>query len=94
MEQEEVRGALEGEPQISGAEGLAREEIRLFDYLPEILFRNNPAFRSLTGYSPRSLANLDSKGLGPKRRVRVGKVTGYPKLEMTEWLVRRTKVLR
>ncbi len=38
---------------------------------------------------PRTLANLDSKGEGPKGRIRVGKKVAYPVAELTSWLESR-----
>jgi hypothetical protein len=45
--------------------------------LPTILYRTNPRFRELTGLSPRTMANLDSRGHGPAQRVKLGKTVGY-----------------
>jgi hypothetical protein len=54
--------------------------------LPPILFRNHPKFREWTGYSPRTLANRDSEGMGPDQRVTVGRICGYPKESLLRWL--------
>jgi hypothetical protein len=63
----------------------------LKEELPAILFRNNPRFKEITGVSPRTMANLDSLGLGPRRRVRNGRLIGYPKLDLLVWLDDRLK---
>lgn len=54
--------------------------------LPPILFRNHPKFREWTGLSPRTVTNEDCKGMGPKRRITVGKVCGYPKEDLLDYL--------
>ena len=36
--------------------------------------------------SPRYLANLDSKGLGPARIIKVGRKAGYVVSDFVEWL--------
>lgn len=47
--------------------------------------------RKFTGgiFSPRTLANLDSKGEGPRGRLRLGRKVCYPKNELIEWLLER-----
>jgi hypothetical protein len=65
----------------------------LFDVLPPILFRNNPKFQELTGMSPRSLANMDCRGGGPTERVIVGRVVGYPRKSLIEWLESRSRII-
>ena len=39
--------------------------------------------------TPKTLANLDSQGLGPGARVRYGKKIGYPVEEFARWLADR-----
>ena len=36
--------------------------------------------------NPRSLANWDCKGLGPRGRTRIGKKVAYPVREVIRWL--------
>jgi predicted DNA-binding transcriptional regulator AlpA len=60
--------------------------------LPTILYRTNPRFRELTGLSPRTMANLDSRGHGPAQRVKLGKTVGYPKEALLAWLSSRLKL--
>ncbi len=38
---------------------------------------------------PRTLANLDSQGKGPKGRFAVGRKIGYPVDSVVQWLERR-----
>jgi hypothetical protein len=42
--------------------------------------------------SQRYIANLDSKGLGPKERVRCGRRVGYPVDVLVEWLRNRSRI--
>ena len=42
---------------------------------------------------PKTLANLDSQGKGPKGRIKVGRKVAYAVQPFIEWLQQRTKVL-
>ena len=42
--------------------------------------------------SPKTLANLDSSGGGPKGRITVGRKVAYPVAELIVWLESRAKV--
>lgn len=59
--------------------------------LPPIIFRINPNFRAWTGYHPRTIANLDSLGLGPGKVV-VGRKVGYEREALLAWLAKRLRV--
>jgi len=59
--------------------------------LPPVLYRNHPRFKEWVGVSPRTMSNLDVKGLGPEERITTGKVTGYPRASVIEWLRERMK---
>lgn len=54
--------------------------------------------RSLVGkitgglIAPRTMANLDSLGKGPRKRVRVGKKVAYPREAFVDWLLGRMEV--
>ena len=39
------------------------------------------------------IANLDSRGLGPSGRVRIGRKVVYPVVEFISWLERRAEIL-
>lgn len=64
------------------------------DGLPAVLYRNNPRFKELTGISPRSMANLDSQGNGPAGRIYVGRVSGYPRECLVDWMLQRVRIVR
>lgn len=54
--------------------------------LPPVILRERVA--ELTGglIAPKTLANHDSRGTGPARRVRIGKRVGYPAADLLAWL--------
>jgi hypothetical protein len=60
--------------------------------LPPILFRNNPRFKELIGLSPRTLANMDSLGIGIAERILIGNVVGYPRRSLISWLEARSRI--
>jgi len=43
--------------------------------------------------SEKSLANLDSKGLGPRGRIRIGRKIAYPVASILAWLESRSATL-
>lgn len=63
--------------------------IKLQSDLPPVLARKD--ISRLTGglISPRSLANLDCAGLGPKGRVKIGRLTAYERDSFVSWLSER-----
>ena len=62
--------------------------------LPPIVFRNWPRWREVLPIAPRTMANFDSLGLGPKQKVMIGGVVGYPRAALIEWLSERSQVIR
>ena len=42
---------------------------------------------------PRTLANLDAKGEGPAKRIRIGQKVAYPVTELVRWMEDRAEVL-
>ena len=56
-----------------------------------IVCRDQRSLDKATGgmIHPRTLANLDSQGLGPKGKFRVGRKVGYPASEFFSWFVNR-----
>jgi len=73
---------------------------KLFDFeelekeLPPIVFRKWARWRDVIPYAPRTVANEDSRGTGPKERIQCGRVVGYPRKALIEWLKERTKILQ
>jgi len=65
----------------------------ILDSIPPVLWRTDPLFKTLTGISRRSIANMDSLGKGPAERIVMGKSrVGYPKAALVEWLSKRLRV--
>lgn len=44
--------------------------------------------------SPRYIANLDCRGLGPSERIRVGRKVAYPVDSLCDWLAERSNNLK
>ena len=61
--------------------------------LPPFVSRTHPRFRELTGYSPRTVANMDCLGEGPEKRIMLGNVVAYERESLIEWLEARSRVL-
>jgi len=40
---------------------------------------------------PRTIANLDCRGEGPKGRIRIGRKVAYDAIELAKWLASRAK---
>jgi len=59
--------------------------------LPPIVFRNWRKWRDVLPMSPRTVANEDSLGVGPKEFVYVGRVKGYPKEAFIDYLRARMR---
>jgi predicted DNA-binding transcriptional regulator AlpA len=62
--------------------------------LPLIVYRNWKDWRFWLPISPRTMANEDSLGRGPKEKIMTGRVVGYPRSALIEWLRERSKVIR
>lgn len=61
--------------------------------LPPYVTRTFKRFRELTGYSPRTVANLDSLGQGPAKRIMLGNVVAYERESLVDWLESRSRVI-
>ena len=72
--------------------GVAEESLlkKLLDILPELVPRSAITVYLGKTISPRYLANLDCSGKGPKK-VKIGKKVVYPKDELIDWLIARSK---
>jgi len=62
--------------------------------LPPIVFRNWKRWRDALPIAPRTCANEDSLGRGPKEKIMCGRVVGYPRAAFIEWLRERSRVIR
>lgn len=61
----------------------------LKESLPPLIFRKEIQ-KVLGGFiSRRTMANLDSAGLGPKGRVRIGRLVCYERDSLVSWLNER-----
>ena len=61
--------------------------------LPPFVTRTFPRFRELTGYSPRTIANMDCLGQGPEKRIMLGNTVAYERESLIEWLEARSRIL-
>lgn len=71
------------------AEAQARKEALLAKIsveLPPIVWRNWRKWRDILPFAPMSVANDDSRGVGPKEFCYSGRVKGYPKEALLEYL--------
>jgi hypothetical protein len=62
--------------------------------LPPIVFRNWPRWRDVLPMSPRTLANEDCLGVGPKESIYLGRHVGYPRAAFMEYLRAKTRAAR
>ena len=62
--------------------------------LPPIIFRNWRGWRDVLPIAPRTCANEDSLGRGPKEKIMCGRVVGYPRTAFIQWLRERSKVIK
>ena len=65
----------------------------LSELLPPLVQRTHPRFKELLGYSPRTLANMDSLGQGPEKRIMLGNTVAYERESLIEWLEARSQIL-
>lgn len=74
-------------------EGMTADFTELEKALPPIVFRNWRGWRDVLPLSPGGMANLDAIGQGPKERLICGRVTGYPRRALVEWLRNRSRIV-
>ena len=65
----------------------------LREILPPYVQRTFPRFKELTGFSPRTCANMDSQKRGPKKRILMGNCVAYEREALIEWLQEHSVVL-
>lgn len=82
--------------------GNLKMEVRMHKQNLKILKKSWPSalvarseIREFSGglVSPKTLANLDSRGVGPRKRFRVGRKICYPIRELIAWLESKTVIL-
>lgn len=69
-------------------------EVLLAEYekqLPPVVFRNWHKWHDVFPFSPRSVANDDSKGLGPVEKIHLSGKVGYPRAAFIDYLKRKLK---
>ena len=66
----------------------------LLKELPPYVSRTFPRFKELTGYSPRSVANMDGLGQGPEKRIMLGGRVAYERESLIKWLEGRSQIIR
>jgi len=66
----------------------------LLKELPPFVARNHPRFKELTGYSGRTMANLDClKETESVKRIMLGNTVAYERESLIEWLEARSRIL-
>jgi len=66
----------------------------LLKELPPFVARNHPRFKELTGYSGRTMANLDclQQTLAVKK-IMLGNTVAYERESLVEWLESRSQII-
>lgn len=59
--------------------------------LPPVVFRNWHKWKDILPMAPRTVANEDSLGVGPKEFVYIGRVKGYLKASFLDYLRQRMR---
>jgi hypothetical protein len=66
----------------------------LFQELPPFVARNHPRFKELTGYSGRTMANLDClHQTNAVKKVLLGNTVAYERESLIRWIESRSKIL-
>ena len=66
----------------------------LLKELPPFVARNHPRFKELTGYSGRTMANLDClKETEAVKKIMLGNTVAYERVSLVEWLESRSRIL-
>jgi len=60
--------------------------------LPPVVFRNWAKWEDIIPISPRTVANDDSLGVGPKEKMYLGRVAGYPRAAFMEYLRAKSRL--
>lgn len=66
----------------------------LLKEMPPFVARNHPRFKELTGYSGRTMANLDClKETEAVKKIMLGNTVAYERESLVEWLESRSRIL-
>ena len=76
-------------------EATARPDLSdLLKEMPPYMSRKHPRFKELTGYSPRSFANMDSlKITGSIKKIMIAGAIAYEKNSLVSWLEEHSRVI-
>lgn len=66
----------------------------LIKEFPPFVARNHPRFKELTGYSGRTMANLDSlKQTEGIKKIMLGNTVAYERESLIRWLESRSRII-
>jgi len=66
----------------------------LLKELPPFVARNHPRFKELTGYSGRTMANMDClHQTDAVKKIMLGNTVAYEKQSLVAWLESRSRIL-
>jgi hypothetical protein len=66
----------------------------LLQEFPPYVLRNHPRFKELTGYSGRTMANMDClKQTGDIKRILLGNTVAYERESLVRWLEQRSRII-
>ena len=66
----------------------------LLKEMPPFLARNHPRFKELTGYSGRTMANLDClKETEAVKKIMLGNTIAYERESLIAWLESRSRII-
>ena len=66
----------------------------LIQEMPPYISRKHPRFRELTGYSPRSMANMDClKQTESIKKIMMGGAIAYQRESLVNWLEEHSRVI-
>ena len=66
----------------------------LLNEMPPFVARNHPRFKELTGYSGRTMANLDClKETEAVKKIMLGNTVAYERESLVKWLEEHSKVI-
>lgn len=67
----------------------------LLKEMPPFVARNHPRFKELTGYSGRTMANLDClKKTASIKKIMLGNTVAYERESLIRWLETRSQIIK